>query len=476
MSAPHVAAAVLLALASVALGQTTGPGASRPLQLPGRNVTATFAPGSPVAYGPATDVVAALDLRLVEARTYATVQQGARTVVLDVEPSLVQAAARASAVSVNGRARRGPAAARVGGRLYLPVRAVAESVGASFSDDGRRVAVTLDPVRVTRVPSATFPGYERVVLELSRDASFTHRLDGGEVLLRLRNARATDAIYDVVGGRYVGQVRVRPAGDGVEVRVPLLGGAGYTAYSLAAGAGPARVVLDAGPRFRQDSPALASRPITVAIDPGHGGADPGARAGSVVEKDVTLSVALAAGAALKARGARVVYTRTGDTNPSLTARQAASLGADLFLSLHVAAAAGSRAAGLTAYYRSATGTAPPIVAASRALLSAKEPGPLRAWVARYAAPAAASAALADGIATRAGELLEGTRTRVLSNLPLAVLNDAPGAAAAVELGWLSDAQDLARLGSVAGRRRTAQAVAEGVAAYLGARLRPEAKR
>lgn len=462
---------LLMFLGALASAQPSG-GAARPLQLPGRTASASFAPGSTIAYGPARDVVEALDLTLLEARAYATIQQGARVIVLDVEPSLAQAAARTAGMSVGGSGRRAPAAARVGGMLYVPLRAVAEAVGASFSDDGRRVLIGLEPARITRVPSATFPGYDRVVLELTRDARFTHRLDGSEVLLRLRNATATDAIYDVVGGTHVGQVRVRPIDGAVEVRVPLKGAAGYTVYPLAAtGSRPARIVIDVGPRFRQDPPALLARPLTVALDAGHGGSDLGARAGALTEKDVTLSVALAVGSALKARGARIVYTRSNDANPAIGARQAAGLGADVLVSLHAATAAGSSAAGITAYYLSDDAALPAVVAGARAVLSAREQVPLRAWIARFAAPAAAGAALADAVVTSAGERLAGTRARALTDVPLAVLRDAPGAATLVELGWLSDSDDRARLGSADGRRRTAQAIASGIIAFLGPRLR-----
>ncbi len=48
------------------------------------------------------------------------------------------------------------------------------------------------------------------------------------------------------------------------------------------------------------------------IDAGHGGIDPGACGQEIIEKDVTLSVALYLGARLEKDGAKAVYTRTGD--------------------------------------------------------------------------------------------------------------------------------------------------------------------
>ena len=57
--------------------------------------------------------------------------------------------------------------------------------------------------------------------------------------------------------------------------------------------------------------------ITIAIDPGHGGSDPGAVANGLREKDLTLAVSLALKEELESYdGVRVVMTRTTDTRPS----------------------------------------------------------------------------------------------------------------------------------------------------------------
>jgi N-acetylmuramoyl-L-alanine amidase len=65
------------------------------------------------------------------------------------------------------------------------------------------------------------------------------------------------------------------------------------------------------------SPTRAGSGQTVFIDPGHGGLDPGVVGGSkghqVLEKDVTLAVALRLSELLRAAGYRVVMARTQDT-------------------------------------------------------------------------------------------------------------------------------------------------------------------
>lgn len=82
--------------------------------------------------------------------------------------------------------------------------------------------------------------------------------------------------------------------------------------------------------------------MTVVIDAGHGGSDPGAiyPAGSsnptIREKDVTLAIALKVRDNLKAQGINVIMTRDSDTYPTLQERVeiANSSGADIFVSIH----------------------------------------------------------------------------------------------------------------------------------------------
>lgn len=76
--------------------------------------------------------------------------------------------------------------------------------------------------------------------------------------------------------------------------------------------------------------------ITVCIDPGHGGKDPGAVKGKRYEKDDALRLALRVGKVLKANGLKVIYTRTTDRydSPSEKAQIANKNKADYFISIH----------------------------------------------------------------------------------------------------------------------------------------------
>jgi N-acetylmuramoyl-L-alanine amidase len=75
----------------------------------------------------------------------------------------------------------------------------------------------------------------------------------------------------------------------------------------------------------------------IVVDPGHGGADPGASSGDLREKDLTLDIALRLRAALTAGGFEVVMTRGTDETMSLQqrVRKANEARGDLFLSIHV---------------------------------------------------------------------------------------------------------------------------------------------
>ncbi|AUH63079.1 N-acetylmuramoyl-L-alanine amidase [Paracoccus zhejiangensis] len=97
--------------------------------------------------------------------------------------------------------------------------------------------------------------------------------------------------------------------------------------------------------------ALADDRLIVAIDPGHGGIDPGALADGHSEAEIVLTVALAARDALERIGIGVVLTRSDDSFMGLESRMTAArlAGADLFLSLHADALPEGEAAGATIY-------------------------------------------------------------------------------------------------------------------------------
>jgi len=93
---------------------------------------------------------------------------------------------------------------------------------------------------------------------------------------------------------------------------------------------------------------------TIAIDPGHGGSDPGAIGSSgLKEKDVNINVGLLTANLLRQNGAEVVLTRSTDAYVDLYQRTeiAAKGGADVFVSIHMNAHPKRGYSGTSTYYR-----------------------------------------------------------------------------------------------------------------------------
>lgn len=76
--------------------------------------------------------------------------------------------------------------------------------------------------------------------------------------------------------------------------------------------------------------------ITIILDSGHGGDDEGCSRAGILEKDVNLEIAKAAGEKLTERGYRVLYTRDRDEDITTEERvkKANSLQGDLYISIH----------------------------------------------------------------------------------------------------------------------------------------------
>jgi N-acetylmuramoyl-L-alanine amidase len=119
---------------------------------------------------------------------------------------------------------------------------------------------------------------------------------------------------------------------------------------------------------------VVARLLTIVVDPGHGGEDPGARGkGGTCEKNVTLAIARKLKTIIDAQpNMRAVLTRNGDYYVPLGVRvqKARRVHADLFVSIHADASVGSvgrHARGSSVYAlseRGATSTAARLLAKS----------------------------------------------------------------------------------------------------------------
>ncbi|MGO4890243.1 N-acetylmuramoyl-L-alanine amidase [Anaerobacillus sp. MEB173] len=90
----------------------------------------------------------------------------------------------------------------------------------------------------------------------------------------------------------------------------------------------------------------------IAVDPGHGGRDPGASAFGVTEKEIVLDVGLRLQKKLEAAGAKVVMTRSTDVFLTLDERVqiAKNANANSFVSIHVNGASAESANGTETYW------------------------------------------------------------------------------------------------------------------------------
>ena len=167
----------------------------------------------------------------------------------------------------------------------------------------------------------------------------------------------------------------------------------------------------------------------ICIDAGHGGKDPGAVSGGVQEKDIALAVALKIGALLT--GYEVVYTRDEDVYVGLAERAliANQVSADLFVSVHCNSAPGTSANGMEVYVHTT----------------------------RSAASTRAAHAIYDRLLPASG--LKG---RGIKSKDLAVLRETDMPAVLVELAFISNDEDRAKLVSDEWQERAAEAIAAGI--------------
>jgi len=227
---------------------------------------------------------------------------------------------------------------------------------------------------------------------------------------------------------------------------------------------------------RRERHARAPGAPLVVVDPGHGGDSVGTRAAdAIVEKDVALQLAKPLAAALRARGARVVLTRTRDHSVALDdrARLANELAPDLFLSLHANAGRDSEAHGIELYVRT-TGMDPDafphLSFRDRALLvNALPDGFARAVAARRTLDGCALDA-----ARRLGETVAalGQGTPAVLPAPFYLLRQVQAPAVLVEAGYLTNPAEARRLARPSYRRVLAAAIANGAMRAVAVRCRP----
>ena len=209
---------------------------------------------------------------------------------------------------------------------------------------GPALAVDIRHIRLWAGPDST-----RVVLDLS--GRTTHSLfllrNPNRVVLDLPAARLGPGARRVrTGAGIVKEVRIAPHGNG-QLRIVLDLAAAASAKSFLSPPNDDygyRLVLDLSKAARAESPVKVAhappraRDLVIAIDPGHGGEDPGAIGMyGTREKDVVLAIGKDLAARINAQpGMHAYMTRDGDYFVPLRdrMRRARAHDADLFVSIH----------------------------------------------------------------------------------------------------------------------------------------------
>jgi len=210
------------------------------------------------------------------------------------------------------------------------------------------------------------------------------------------------------------------------------------------------------------------------LDPGHGGDDGGAKGHKgLTEKAAALAIAKATGAKLEAAGFQAVYTRENDSFIPLwdRARAANAQGADIFISLHLNAARAKGAWGSEVFFLSlGKGDDDDVVALENAGAGPMGSGP-DSVVASILDDLAQKAFLQDSerlaVAVQ-GKLnrLARIKERGVKQAPFIVLRGAAMPAILVEVAFISNPVEEAKLKDPAFQAKVAEAITMGVRLYF----------
>ena len=184
-------------------------------------------------------------------------------------------------------------------------------------------------------------------------------------------------------------------------------------------------------------PNVKQNKFSVVIDPGHGGADPGAIGiGGIRETDVVLDVSKIVKKILSEKGIKVRLTRKTEVDLDLPPRVsfANRSDADIFVSIHANASRGKRKDinGLETFY-------------------------YRGWKGR---------SLAKRIQKQILRVSPGSPDRGVKQGRYYVIKNTRMPAVLVEIGFLTGRLDARRLEKTAHRKRIAYAIAKGILEYL----------
>ena len=189
----------------------------------------------------------------------------------------------------------------------------------------------------------------------------------------------------------------------------------------------------------------------VYLDAGHGGYDPGASYFGISEKSLTLAIQSRVKAKLESEGYQVVTTRTSDTYVDLTDRSRAANASesDIFVSIHINASGSSAAQGIETYYYQPYAEYPSRINATY------HANPTRLRMSDTL-PNAIQSSLINAT---------GAQNQGVKHQTFAVLRETTAPAVLLELGFLSNPQEAARLNTSAYQETLANAIVAAIKSY-----------
>ncbi len=370
-------------------------------------------------------------------------------------------------------------------------------------------AAAVEKSLIKSVRYISYPRFTRIIINVSGDRSTkdldVRLLEGSKTItVELPHSRFMQSTEPIeVGGRIVDLIEF--VQTSVDAKLILRTVPEEPKYEIQKHDDPPRVVVDvrpASPTIVTDflaTPPLPVKPngwaepeplspgrrfpfTTIVIDPGHGGKDNGARGrGGLYEKDVTLRIALKLKELIEREaGMKVILTRNGDYFVRLKERTAianhakAGMPADLFISIHTNAHKSQKVGGFESFFIS--DAMDPDSEATAALENAvieletdtDDPG-LEAltpilWDLQYTEFVAQSSELAS-MAQRELAVRLNTRNRGVRQGRFIVLAGVAMPAILVEVGFISNRVEEAKMKTADFRNKCAEALAASVSAF-----------
>lgn len=343
----------------------------------------------------------------------------------------------------------------------------------------REIKVMLDVVHLQGMTTVVlqFPETPRYRLNQQQPGVVEVQLLADRLALPVRKKVEDSLVQDVTFAPQ--QVRIQLAPD-AEVESYLLDN-------------PFRLVFDVHRKSAAQVPVgpsaaaadLRSSTRTIVIDPGHGGTETGAIGpGGIAEKELTLVLARDLEARLTQRlQVRVVLTRNDDSKLPLDSRTAVANQnkADLFVSLHLNSSLGSGAHGAETYFLSSQATDPRAASAAAAEnVTGAGAAPAAAdagqetqdlqmilWDLAQSHHLAESQRFAGLVQAELNQALE-LKDRGVKQAPFRVLMGAAMPAVLVELGFISNPEEEAKLQNPAYRADLVEALVRAIGRYLEA--------